>query len=107
MANRQQRRQTKKMLNRPELKQYVDKFCMEISSMLVDYMDEVKKKADEMGVPVKEVLNKDETVKQVIDGKLHEMFKAKGEELGRKVQEITNQHKQSQFKVKINGKASL
>lgn len=88
MANRQQRRQTKKMLNRPELKQYVDKFCMEISSMLVDYMDEVKKKADEMGVPVKEVLNKDETVKQAIDGKLHEMFKAKGEELGEKFKKL-------------------
>lgn len=79
MANRQQRRAGKKLFNQPELKEYVDKFCMEFSNLLVDGCEQAKKEAS---------MNNTKVDFSKIQEQLEPLMKVKGEELGKKVQEI-------------------
>jgi len=95
MANRQQRRAGKKMLNRPELKKYVDQFCMEMSTMLVDSCEVAKTEADKTGTQID--FNS-------IQQKLEKQMSNKGEELGKKVQEMVQKAKQPQIKTNIRAR---
>ena len=79
MANREQRRSGKKLLNKPELKKYVDQFCMEFSSVLVESYEKAKEDAEQ---------DKKKVDFSKLQEQLEPLMKQKGEELGRKVQEI-------------------
>lgn len=79
MANRQQRRTGKKLLNQPELKEYVDKFCMEFSNLLVDGCEKAKNEAK---------LNNVKVDFSKVQEQLEPLMKLRGEELGKKVKEI-------------------
>jgi len=96
MANRQQRRAGKKLLNKPELKQFVDQFCMDMSNMLVDSCEVAKKEADATGTKVDF---------STLQTKLEVAMKGKGEELGKKVQEMVKQRTQPQVKMNIRARA--
>lgn len=92
MANRQQRRASKKMLNRPELKKYVDQFCMEVSTMLVDSCEQAKEESEKD--------NKSIDFSK-IQSHIEESMKTKGEDLGNKVKEIMQQHNKKSNKPNI------
>ena len=96
MANRQQRRAGKKMLNKPELKKYVDQFCMEMSSMLVDSCEVAKNESEKSGKPIDFAS---------IQSKLEVAMNKKGEELGMKVKEIVRESTGPQIKTNIRARS--
>lgn len=85
MANREQRRNNKKLLNKPELKDYVDRFCKDVSSMIMDNFEEARKEADNKGTKLNFAK---------IQEQLEVTMKDKGEELGNKVKDIARKHQQ-------------
>lgn len=82
MANRQQRRAGAKLLNKPELKEYIDKFCMDISNLLVDSCEVAKNEA--------QICDSKIDFSKIQD-QLEDVMKSKGEELGKKVQDVVKQ----------------
>lgn len=83
MANREQRRNGKKLLNKPELKNYVDKFCSDVSNMIMDNFEEARKEANVTGTKL-------DFAK--IQEQLEVTMKDKGEELGGKVKDIVRKN---------------
>ena len=97
MANRKQRRAGKRLLNRPELKKYIDQFCMEISNVLVDTCEEAKKEAE---------LTNQEIDFTKVQKQLETVMLEKGEQLGNKVKEIVKkQTHPQQYVIKTNLRA--
>ncbi|AEO93832.1 gp587 [Bacillus phage G] len=92
MANRQQRRAGKKLLNKPEVKQYVDQFCMEFSSMLVESCEVAREEAK---------ANNTKIDFEKMHNQLEPLMRTKGEELGKKVQEMV-QKQNNKSKISFN-----
>lgn len=87
MANREQRRNGKKLLNKPELKQYVDKFCMDVSTMILNDFEKARDEANQNGSKM------DFSKLQV---QLESAMNNKGEELAFKVKDIMKQNQPQQ-----------
>lgn len=98
MANRKQRRDTKKIMNRPELKSYVDKVCMDIASILVDHCEQESKKAQEEGKELKF---------ETVEEKLRDAMNGKVSEITEKVKEIASKQSMQQVKVMAAPKINI
>lgn len=79
MPNRKQRRDTKKLMQRPELKSYVDKVCMDIANAMVEHCEKASLEAQEQG---KELKFED------VEDKVKESMSGIGVQLAQKMQEI-------------------
>ncbi|MNJ90623.1 hypothetical protein D3C87_82570 [compost metagenome] len=81
MANRKQRRDTNKVMNRPEVKSYVDKICKDMATILVEHCESASKESQANGTEFKF---------DSVEGKVKEAMMNKGEEIAKKIKEMAD-----------------
>lgn len=83
MANRKQRRDSKKILKRPEVKKHVDKLFNDLSEFLVDECEQARERSSKTGEKIDF---------ENIHSKFELIMKEKGEEFGHKIKSMTEKN---------------
>lgn len=88
MANRKQRRDTNKVMNRPEVKTYVNKICKDMATILVEYCETASKESQANGT---------EFNFNSVEDKVKEAMMGKGEEIAKKVKEMADKQSKQHY----------